>query len=62
VLGTVLVCSKFYNDIYYSNKDIATIAGVEHLELNEIELYILNTLGYSLYVSTEEFMHYEQGL
>ena len=46
VLGTVLVCTKFYNDIYYSNSDIATISGIVVEELNLIERYYLQMLGY----------------
>lgn len=46
MLGTVLVCTKFYNDIYYSNSDIATISGIVVEELNLIERYYLQMLGY----------------
>lgn len=51
MLGTVLVWSKFYNDRFYSNKDIATAVGLELEELNEIEKYYLSIISYSLYVS-----------
>lgn len=62
VLSTVLVCTKFYNDIYYSNSDIATISGVLLEELNLIEIHFLELIGYQVYVSTEELAHYEAGL
>jgi hypothetical protein len=55
VLGTVLICTKFYNDVFYSNSDIAAISGVHPQELNLIERYTLETLGYSLLVTGEEY-------
>lgn len=41
VLGTVLVLTKMYNDIYFSNADIANMAGIPLADLNRIELYLL---------------------
>lgn len=58
----MLVCTKFYNDIYFSNSDIATISGIALEELNHIERYYLETIDYSLFVSPDEYCHYEQGL
>ena len=54
--------TKFYNDIYYSNKDIATIGGVTDTDLNQIESYLLELIDYKLFISQEEFSMYEQGL
>jgi hypothetical protein len=61
-LGTVLVCTKFYNDVYYTNSDIAMISGVLPEELNLIERYLLQLIGYSLFVTSDELAHYEAGL
>lgn len=58
----MLVATKFYNDIYYSNSDIATISGVPPPELNAIERYFCEQIGYKLYISSEELAHYEAGL
>jgi hypothetical protein len=62
VLGTVLVCTKFYNDVFYSNSDIALVSGVTLRDLNFIERYFLESIGYDLAITTDEFERYEAGL
>lgn len=54
--------TKFYNDIYYSNCDIATISGVPVNELNLIERFLLERIEFQLLVSSEEHEHYERAL
>jgi hypothetical protein len=46
LLGTVLIVSKFQNDVFYSNESIASISGVTLADLNLIEEYILDLLDY----------------
>jgi hypothetical protein len=48
--------------VFYSNSDIAAIAGVHPQELNLIERYTLETLGYSLLVTGEEYQLYDSAL
>jgi|LauGreDrversion4_2_1035121.scaffolds.fasta_scaffold916540_1 hypothetical protein len=62
ILGTILVCTKFSNDIYYGNHVIAQAGGLQTAELNLIERFLLNLLDYNLFVSTEEFTKFEEGL
>ena len=50
-----MVMTKFYNDVYYSNKDIAMIGGVTECELNRIEEYLLELVSYQLYICEEEY-------
>ena len=56
------MATKFYNDIYYTNSDIANVSGVHPLELNLIERHLLQLIGYTLLVTEEELAHYESGL
>jgi hypothetical protein len=58
----VLLTSKFYNDVYFSNDRIASAGGMSLDELNMLELFQLETMDYCLYISTEDFMIYYQGL
>jgi uncharacterized protein YqfB (UPF0267 family) len=46
VLGTVLIVTKFQNDVFYSNESIASISGVTLADLNSIERYILELINY----------------
>lgn len=34
LLTAILICSKFFNDLYYGNNDIAYLGGVSLEELN----------------------------
>eukprot|EP00123_Amoebidium_parasiticum_P015260 comp22859_c0_seq1/m.36064 comp22859_c0_seq1/g.36064 ORF comp22859_c0_seq1/g.36064 comp22859_c0_seq1/m.36064 type:complete len:475 (-) comp22859_c0_seq1:763-2187(-) len=50
----LLAATKFLYDIPYSNAQWAETAGVDKLLLNQLELELLASLGYSLEVSCEE--------
>jgi hypothetical protein len=54
----VLVCSKFSNDIYYSNRDFAIITGIKNEKVNSIERYCLDLLDFELFVSEKEYAKY----
>jgi hypothetical protein len=54
----VLVCSKFSNDIYYSNRDFATITGIQNEEVNTIERHCLDLLDFDLFINEEEYSKY----
>ena len=61
-LATVLVSTKFYNDIYYSNSDFAKVCGISSAEINELERYCLDVLDYKLFIGEEQFSKYQQGV
>ena len=58
ILAVVLVCSKFSNDIFYSNRDFATITGISNSEVNNIERYCLDLLDFDLFITEEEYAKY----
>lgn len=62
ILTTVLVTSKMYNDIYYTNQYIASVGGVTHHNICELERFYMSMIDWSLFISREEFDFYEQGL
>lgn len=62
VLSTVLLISKFYNDVYYSNQYIAYTAGISTQELNELEKVFCEMIDYKLFVNEEEYEWYSNGL
>ena len=53
VLGAVLLISKFYNDVYYSNNYIASINGLPVRLVNEIERVFVKMIDYNLFVSED---------
>ena len=62
ILTTVLVVSKMYNDIYYTNQYIASIGGVTLHNINELERFYMSVIDWNVYISREEFDFYERGL
>jgi len=53
ILGAVLLISKFYNDVYYSNNYIASINGLPVRLVNEIERVFAKMIDYNLFVSED---------
>ncbi len=62
ILTTVLVCSKFYNDVYFSNDQVASLGGVHYKEMNHLEIYLLQSLDYTLFIDQSEFDKFFEGL
>ena len=62
ILASVLVCTKFNNDIYFRNSDFALANGISLAEMNCIERYCLTILNFDLYVSEEEYAKYGPAL
>jgi hypothetical protein len=62
ILGAVVILSKFYNDVYYSNNYIACQYNINLRVLNEIERQFCKIISYNIYVSQEEFEWYVSGL
>ena len=62
ILCTVLLTSKFFNDVYYSNEQIGSVGGVSLYEINMLELYYLDMIDYLLFISPEDFCRYLHGL
>ena len=55
MLGAILLTAKFYNDVYYSNLNLAQIAGLPLSELNQIESEFLTTIDYCIFIGPEEY-------
>lgn len=62
MLGAILLTAKFYNDVYYSNLNLANIAGLPLCDLNQIESQFLTTIDYCIFISTEEYQRFDLGL
>ena len=62
ILTTVLITSKFYNDIYFANQYIASVGGVPTQNLNQLEDFYLEMIDWNLYISPEDFESYAAAL
>lgn len=62
MLTTILLCSKFGNDVYYSNEQVGQLGGVTCAEMNLLEKYFLDIVDYRLNVDEPTYRQYEEGL
>lgn len=62
VLASLLIATKFMEDVFYSNGYYAKCGGVSLKELNKLERVILKKIGFGVYVSDKEYLTYERAL
>ena len=55
---SILIAIKFNEDQYYDNTYYSQIAGVTTKELGVLEVELLDSIGYNLYVRDEEYRKY----
>lgn len=58
ILASVLITSKFYNDIFYGNHFVAYVGGVQLEEINLLEVEFLNYIDWCLWVDAPEYEFY----
>jgi len=54
-LVAVMVAAKYLDDVYYSNKHWAEVAGISTKELNALELEMLFRLNFDMSISRDEY-------
>lgn len=62
ILIAILLCSKFYNDIFYGNHFVAHIGGVSLEEINQLEKEFITLLNWRLWVDPAEYLIYENNI
>ena len=55
-LASLLLASKYFDDLFYNNKFYAKVGGIPCSELNDLEREFLTRCGFSLSISPEEFL------
>ena len=55
-----MVAAKFFDDIYYDNTYYAKVGGIPTTELNSLELEFLFMINFTLNVTPEVYIQYEQ--
>ena len=58
----MLLTSKFNNDVYYSNEQVAGAGGISLIEINVLERFFCETVDFNLYISEEDFDRYLMGM
>ncbi|XP_028770911.1 cyclin-P3-1 [Neltuma alba] len=62
LITTIMVAAKFVDDGCYSNGHYARVGGVSTAEMNRMELELLFSLDFRLFITTEVFCRYCQQL
>ncbi|KAI8047051.1 cyclin PHO80-like protein, partial [Gilbertella persicaria] len=58
LISGVMVASKLYSDVFFTNTRYAKVGGLPVVELNMLELEFIAMNQFSLFVSVEELQHY----
>ena len=58
LLTSVVLAAKTYDDNFYTNTHYARVGGIPVEELNCLEIEFLFSIGFSLYVSCEDYLRY----
>lgn len=56
---TLLLASKYHDDLYFNNKTFAFVGGITPRELNELELHLLAAIDFDMYINPEDFAEYK---
>jgi len=57
-ISSVLIASKFLDDLFYTNVFVSKVAGVTPEELNRLEIEFLAAIRFSLYIKPDLFQYY----
>ncbi|KAL0079208.1 cyclin, partial [Phycomyces blakesleeanus] len=58
VIAGIMVSSKFFSDVFYTNTRYAKVGGLPVAELNTLELEFLHLNHYSLFINVDELQQY----
>ena len=61
-LMSLVIATKFNEDINFKNNYYAKIGGITLEKLNRLEMIFLNTIDFSLFVTKEEYNHFSNYL
>ncbi|GAA5805086.1 cyclin-domain-containing protein [Helicostylum pulchrum] len=58
IISAIMVASKFFSDVFFTNARYAKVGGLPVKELNLLEVEFLAMNNYNIYVSLEELQQY----
>ncbi|KAJ1614502.1 cyclin [Cryptosporidium canis] len=60
IVTALILATKFFDDIYYSNAFYAKVSGVGTRELNSLEIHFLRLIRFQLFVTEHEYEIYKR--
>mmetsp|Transcript_21764 Transcript_21764/g.73209 ORF Transcript_21764/g.73209 Transcript_21764/m.73209 type:complete len:224 (-) Transcript_21764:367-1038(-) len=62
LITSVMLASKYFDDLYYNNAYYARVGGISVAEVNNLEMEMLRMISFSLYVAPEQYDRYRSSL
>uniref|UniRef100_A0A7S0J7V7 Cyclin n=1 Tax=Calcidiscus leptoporus TaxID=127549 RepID=A0A7S0J7V7_9EUKA len=62
LITSVMLASKFFDDVYYNNAYYARVGGISNAEVNSLEMEMLRMISFSLFVQPDQYEKYRGSL
>mmetsp|Transcript_13785 Transcript_13785/g.29068 ORF Transcript_13785/g.29068 Transcript_13785/m.29068 type:complete len:203 (-) Transcript_13785:534-1142(-) len=62
LITSIMLASKFFDDIYYNNAYYARVGGISNTEVNSLEMEMLRMISFSLFVQPDHYERYRGSL
>jgi len=62
LITSIMLASKFFDDVYYNNAYYARVGGISNAEVNSLEMEMLRMISFSLFVQPEQYERYKRCL
>lgn len=62
LITSVMLASKFFDDVYYNNAYYARVGGISNAEVNNLEMEMLRMISFGLFVAPEQYERYRWSL
>jgi len=62
LITSIMLASKFFDDVYYNNAYYARVGGISNVEVNSLEMEMLRMISFSLFVEPEAYERYRGSL
>jgi len=62
LITSIMLASKFFDDVYYNNAYYARVGGISNVEVNSLEIEMLRMISFSLFVQPDQYDRYRCSL
>eukprot|EP00316_Scyphosphaera_apsteinii_P012654 CAMPEP_0119311980 /NCGR_PEP_ID=MMETSP1333-20130426/24586_1 /TAXON_ID=418940 /ORGANISM="Scyphosphaera apsteinii, Strain RCC1455" /LENGTH=219 /DNA_ID=CAMNT_0007316501 /DNA_START=53 /DNA_END=712 /DNA_ORIENTATION=+ len=62
LITSIMLASKFFDDVYYNNAYYARVGGISNAEVNSLEMEMLRMISFSLFVQPDQYERYRCSL
>jgi len=62
LITSIMLATKFFDDVYYNNAYYARVGGISNAEVNSLEMEMLRMISFSLFVQPDHYERYRDSL